>query len=99
MNLKVFLIMKQNNILIKNIYYMLAYVYCDLNKKQYACLAVENFEDIEDLLTSILIKGVNYQLKKGLYTDYQEKEDLLLVVRGKIVLQKKVGTIQSDGLL
>ena len=88
MNLKVFLIMKQNNILIKNIYYMLAYVYCDLNKKQYACLAVENFEDIEDLLTSILIKGVNYQLKKGLYTDYQEKEDLLLVVRGKIVLQK-----------
>ena len=62
MNLKVFLIMKQNNILIKNIYYMLGYVYCDLNKKQYACLAVENFEDIEDLLTSILIKGVNYQL-------------------------------------
>lgn len=87
--------MKQNNILIKNIYYMLAYVYCDLNKKQYACLAVENFEDIEDLLTSILIKGVNYQLKKGLYTDYQEKEDLLLVVRGKIVLQKTLNQLNT----
>lgn len=74
---------------------MLAYVYCDLNKKQYACLAVENFEDIEDLLTSILIKGVNYQLKKGLYTDYQEKEDLLLVVRGKIVLQKTLNQLNT----
>lgn len=73
---------------------MLAYVYCDLNKKQYACLAVENFEDIEDLLTSILIKGVNYQLKKGLYTDYQEK-DLLLVVRGKIVLQKTLNQLNT----
>lgn len=73
MNLKVFLIMKQNNILIKNIYYMLAYVYCDLNKKQYACLAVENFEDIEDLLTSILIKGVNYQLKR----------DYILIIKKK----------------
>ena len=78
---------------------MLAYVYCDLNKKQYACLAVENFEDIEDLLTSILIKGVNYQLKKGLYTDYQEKEDLLLVVRGKIVLQKTLNQLNTDVLV
>lgn len=74
---------------------MLAYVYCDLNKKQYAHLAVENFEDIEDLLTSILIKGVNYQLKKGLYTDYQEKEDLLPVVRGKIVLQKTLNQLNT----
>lgn len=80
--------MKQNSILIKNIYYMLAYVYCDLNKKQYAHLAVENFEDIEDLLTTILIKGVNYQLKKGLYTDYQEKEALISVVRGKLYYRR-----------
>lgn len=87
--------MKQNNILIKNIYYMLAYVYCDLNKKQYAHLAVENFEDIEDLLTSILIKGVNYQLKKGLYTDYQEKEELISVVRGKIVLQETLNQLNA----
>ena len=73
---------------------MLAYVYCDLNKKQYACLAVENFEDIEDLLTSILIKGVNYQLKKGLYTDYQEKEKITACSTRKNCITENIKSIK-----
>lgn len=72
---------------------MLAYVYPDLSKKQYANLAIEKFDYIEDLLTGILIKGVNYQLKKGLYTDYQENEEVLSVIRGKIVLQETIKQI------
>ena len=85
--------MKQSNILIKNIYYMLSYVYPDLNKKQYANLAIEKFEYIEDLLTSILIKGVNYQLKKGMYSDYKKNEELSSVIKGKILLQETLKQI------
>lgn len=73
---------------------MLAYVYCDLNKKQYDCLAVENFEDIEDLLTSILIKGVNYQLKKGLYTDYQEKRRFIACSTRKNCITENIKSIK-----
>ena len=40
---------KYKNILIKNIYYMLAYAFQVLKRNNYASIASEKFEHIEDL--------------------------------------------------
>ena len=50
------------NILIKNIYYMLAYAFQVLKRNNYASIASEKFEHIEDLFAEILSRGISYQL-------------------------------------
>lgn len=69
---------------IKNIYYMLSYAFTILNKKGYQKLATEQFENILDLYSAILIKGISSQLKSGLHHEYVEHDDSLKVVRGKV---------------
>ena len=49
------------NILIKNIYYMLAYAFQVLKRNNYASIASEKFEHIEDLFAEILSRGISYQ--------------------------------------
>lgn len=69
---------------IKNVYYMLSYAFTILNKKGYQKLATEQFENILDLYSAILIKGVSSQLKSGLHHEYVEHDDTLKVIRGKV---------------
>ena len=56
---------KDKSIFIKNIYYMLSYVYTDLIQKDYKDIDVEEFDNIGDILAVILF---NIRLKK---TNYQ----------------------------
>lgn len=81
---------KDKSILIKNIYYMLAYAYQTLNHKSYEKIEAENFEYIHDLFASILAKGVSKQLKQGLYCEYVVKNEELTTVRGKIDLNESI---------
>lgn len=69
---------------IQNIYYMLSYAFTVLNKKGYQNLATEQFENMLDLYSAILIKGISSQLKSGLHHEYVEHNDSLKVVRGKV---------------
>ena len=86
--------MKQNkNIIIKNIYYMLSYAFTSLNRGEYDNVSAEDFDNIHNLFAAILSKGVSYQLKQGLYREYNDKEEDLSVVRGKIDMP---GTIQNQ---
>lgn len=79
-------------ILIKNIYYMLAYAFQVLNQKNYRdMIEQETFDDAEDLFAAILSKGVSQQLKQGLYREYVSRQDDLTVLRGKLDVQ---GTIK-----
>ena len=71
-------------ILIKNIYYMLAYAFQVLKQSDYQQVASEEFENIYDLFSAILYKGISRQLKQGLYREYVEKNENLSTVRGKI---------------
>jgi len=66
-NSEAFLMNKQNNILIKNIYYMLSYAFKALQQSNYESVDSEVFENIYDLFAEIVIKGLNKQLKQGLY--------------------------------
>ncbi|HDL0658509.1 TPA: 5-methylcytosine-specific restriction endonuclease system specificity protein McrC [Staphylococcus aureus] len=81
---------------IKNIYYMLSYAFTVLNKKGYQKLATEQFENIFDLYSAILIKGISSQLNSGLHHEYLEQTDSLKVVRGKVDVKN---SIQGLGVL
>lgn len=83
---------KNKNILIKNIYYMLSYAFQALHQSQYEDIALEEFEDIHNLFAAILSKGIGLQLKQGLYKEYISKQDDLNVLRGKINMS---GTIHN----
>ena len=69
-------------ILIKNIYYMLAYAFQTLREGAYENLAAEKFEDALDLFAAILARGLARQLKRGLYREYVPRSEDLPLLRG-----------------
>ena len=75
---------EDKGILIRNIYYMLAYAFQELRQNNYAEIEGEEFDDIYDLFAEILARGISYQLKQGLYREYVAKKESLQTVRGKI---------------
>ena len=77
-------------ILIKNIYYMLAYAFQALRQNHYEKIASEEFEDVYDLFAEILSKGVSQQLKQGLYREYITYNQNLSVLRGKLNIYKTI---------
>ena len=79
---------KDKNILIHNIYYMLAYAFRCFRFNMLDEIKGENFEGIQDLFSEILIRSVSSQIKKGLYKTYVSEEGALPVIRGKIDLLK-----------
>ena len=83
---------KDKSILINNIYHMLAYAFQTLNQENYEDVAVESFDEVYDLLSAILAKGIGVQLKQGLYREYINRLEELPVMRGKINMQ---GTIRN----
>ncbi len=87
-----FSMIKRNNILIKNIYYMLSYAFRVLNEPTYKHIKGENFKDAQNLLAAILAKGITHQLKQGLHREYIAKCETLPVMRGKLNIE---GTIRN----
>lgn len=74
-----------NPIVIKNIYYMMAYAFQALQLEQYEDLDGETFEHMHDLFAAILAKGISCQAKRGLYQEYVAISDNLTTVRGRII--------------
>lgn len=81
----------REGIVIKNVYYMLAYAFRSLNSEQFKSVEAEDFDHIHDLFASILSKGIARQLKQGLYREYVVHNEDLATLRGKIDLS---GTIK-----
>lgn len=75
---------------IKNIYYMLAYAFQILNEAGYERVAGEDFENINDLMASILSIGITNQVKRGLNRDYELQTESLSCLRGKIDMSASV---------
>ena len=63
---------------------MLAYAYQGLQQESYKEIAVEKFDNVHNLLAAILAKGVALQLKQGLYREYVNHQENLMLLRGKI---------------
>jgi len=71
---------------------MLTYAFQVLKQSNYDKIAVEEFENIQDLFAAILAKGIAQQLKQGLYREYISNCDNLTVMRGKLDIN---GTINN----
>lgn len=83
----------REQILIKNIYYMLAYAFKTLQQKNYTHMATVQFDNAQDLFAAILSQGISQQLKQGLYKEYIDQKGDLSVLRGKISFP---GTIRNQ---
>ena len=75
---------------IKNIYYMLSYAFQILNEQGYKNLATEDFDNAGDLCAAILIRGISYQLKRGLGREYISETDTISAIRGKIEITESI---------
>lgn len=74
---------QDKGIFIKNVFYMLTYAFQELSGNNYASMAVESFDGIQDLFAEILTRGVAAQLKRGLHRRYVEQTGALATLRGK----------------
>ena len=81
---------EDKGILIKNIYYMLAYAFQILRQSNYEEIDAEHFEEAQDLFAAILAKGIAQLLKQGLYREYISKDETAAVLRGKIDIPKSI---------
>lgn len=79
---------RDKNILIRNIYYMLAYAFRDFRFSIDDNIAGEHFEETHDLFAEILIRGISCLLKRGLFKTYESNEGKLSTIRGRIDLYK-----------
>lgn len=81
---------KDKSIVIKNIYYMLTYAFSVLRQTNYEEIEAEDFDNIEDMFSAILSKGLAQQLKQGLYREYISVNEELSTLRGKINMTSSV---------
>lgn len=63
---------------------MLSYAFQVLNEQGYKQVATEEFENVAELCSEILIKGVTSQIKRGLGREYLSQTESLASIKGKI---------------
>jgi len=75
---------------IRNIYYMLTYAFRSVNHGNLSQMGNEVFGNIHDLFATIIINGMQKQLKRGLPRQYSSQSEELSNLRGKIDFQSSV---------
>lgn len=78
---------------IKNIYYMLAYTFRDLQIEDYKEVSAEEFDNVLDLLGRIIVGRLNRLIKQGFFRDYIRKSETSSSIRGKINLTESIKTL------
>ena len=71
---------------------MLSYAFQILNEQGYKSIETEQFDNVAELCTEILCRGVSVQLKRGLGREYIEETEPLYSVRGKIDISESIKT-------
>lgn len=82
----------EQSVLIKNIYYMLAYAYKALQQEGFEKIGAEKFTNIHDLFAAVLVRGIEHQVKQGLTKEYLKHQHLRKTLRGKVDI---IGTLQQ----
>lgn len=72
---------------------MLAYAFKVLNEINYKKLETEKFDNILELLSEILILGVQKQIKQGLVKDYIDVTEDISSPKGKINITESINTL------
>ena len=84
--------MSDNKIFIRNIWFMLSYVFNSIKHTDLALIGVEDCDNADDLFAKILSIAIDRQIKRGLYREYITKTDDLSVIKGKLNI---AGTIRN----
>ena len=77
---------------IRNIYYMLSYAFQVLNPQGYKHVSVEQFDNVLEMLSSVLARGVSIQIKRGIGKGYLERLEPLCSPRGRFELSESIKT-------
>lgn len=77
---------------VQNVYYMLAYAFQVLHEQGYKNVATEEFDNVAELLSAILCRGVSVQIKRGLIRQYISREEALASLRGKLEIGESIKT-------
>lgn len=77
---------------VQNVYYMLAYAFQVLHEQGYNNVATEEFDNVAELLSAILCRGVSVQIKRGLIRQYTSREEALASPRGKLEIGESIKT-------
>lgn len=71
-------------VVIRNIYYLMAYAFDAVDFDRVASLGEEPFEHFEDLLAAIIVVGVDRQVRRGFEREYVMTEGDLSYVKGHL---------------
>jgi 5-methylcytosine-specific restriction enzyme subunit McrC len=82
-------------IVIRNVYVMMAYAFRAIRETGQDRLAAEHFDVIHDLFAEILIRGIGSQIKRGLHRDYRRRSEELNTVRGRIDLTRTTAALST----
>ena len=74
----------EDNVVVRNVYYMMAYAFRTLDVDDFERLKTEPVDNLADLLAAILTIGISSQRRRGFEHDYNAREEDLLGVRGRI---------------
>ena len=77
---------------IRNIYYMLSYAFRILDPQGYKRVSVEQFDNVLEMLSSVLSRGISIQIKRGIQKGYLEKIEPLCLPRGRFELSESIKT-------
>lgn len=83
------------NVIVKNIFYMLTYVFNEVDKYTALTSSSEEFENIDDMFSRLLVSLVNSKVKRGIYKEYKETSEQLSSPKGRIDFNQ---SIRSNGL-
>ncbi len=72
---------------------MLSYAFQILQEQNYQDIKTEQFHNTAELYASILEKGINSQIKRGLGRDYIEKSEPLSTLHGKLDISESLKTM------
>ncbi len=84
--------MSDNKIFIRNIWFMLSYVFDSIKHTDLELKDEEDYDNADDLFAKIISNAVARQIKRGLYREYINKTDDLSVIKGKLNI---AGTIRN----
>lgn len=69
---------------IQNIYFLLCYAWGRFDEGDMKDVSATDCQSVADLLASVLCRGVNRLLKKGIDQGYVEQDEILNTVRGRV---------------
>lgn len=78
---------KPETILVRNVYWLMAYAFRTVDVREYRQIDSEDFDGMEDLLAAILLLGVESQRRRGFDRGYREVEEDGWRIHGHIDLR------------